>query len=222
TEGWPRHRVGDKVRVWLADGTLRILRIAAVLAVGTGAGGAYVTPANAPGARADRVDVRVRARADRAVVESALRAVDGVRLLTKDQWVTASRPASNRAARVGVFLVLGIAVLYTAVALVNTLLMAASDRGRELRSLRLTGATRAQLLRLTALEALIVVIAGAFLGLLVTLVDLSGMSAALGLLSAPPALSPPWTALGATTAVCALLAVAASTAALAARSDQKP
>lgn len=222
TEEWARHRVGDKVRVWLADGTLRILRIAAVLAVGTGAGGAYVTPANAPGARADRVDVRVRARADRAVVESALRAVDGVRLLTKDQWVTASRPASNRAARVGVFLVLGIAVLYTAVALVNTLLMAASDRGRELRSLRLTGATRAQLLRLTALEALIVVIAGAFLGLLVTLVDLSGMSAALGLLSAPPALSPPWTALGATTAVCALLAVAASTAALAARSDQKP
>ncbi|QNP72158.1 ABC transporter permease [Streptomyces roseirectus] len=221
TEEWARHRAGEKVRVWLADGTPRTLRIAAVLAVGTGANGAYVTPANAPGAVVDRVDVRVRAGADRAAVESALRAVDGARTFTGEQWVRAARPAANRAARVGVFLVLGIAVLYTTIALVNTLLMAASDRGRELASLRLTGATRAQLLRLTALEALVVVIAGAVLGLLVTLVDLSGMSAALRLLSAPPVLSPPWAALGAVTAVCALLAVLASAAALAARAGRK-
>ncbi|WP_416973863.1 FtsX-like permease family protein [Streptomyces sp. 4F14] len=221
TQEWARHRVGEAVRVWLADGTPRTLRIAAVLAVGTGAGGAYVTPANAPGAAVDRVDVRVRAGADRTAVESALRAVDGARTLTVDQWVAAARPASNRAARVGVFLVLGIALLYTALALVNTLLMAASDRGRELTSLRLTGATRAQLLRLTALEALIVVVAGALLGLLVTLVDLSGMAAALGLLSAPPALSPPWATLGALTAVCALLAAGASVTALTARAGRK-
>ncbi|MET8983770.1 ABC transporter permease [Streptomyces sp. NPDC004539] len=221
TEEWARHRVGEKVGVWLADGTPRTLRIAAVLAVGTGAGGAYVTPANAPGATVDRVDVRVRAGADRTAVEAALRAVGGVRTLTTAQWASATRPASNRAARVGVFLVLGIAVLYTALALVNTLLIAASDRGRELTSLRLAGATRAQLLRLTALEALVVVGAGACLGLLVTFAELSGMSAALHLLSAPPALSPPWAALGAVTAVCALLAVLASAAALGARAGRK-
>ncbi|HEY8985231.1 MAG TPA: FtsX-like permease family protein [Streptomyces sp.] len=217
TEEWARHRVGDKVRVWLADGTPRTLRIAAVVAAGTGADGAYVTPANAPGSTVDRVAVRVRAGADRTAVEAALRAADGVRTLTKDQWVASTRPASNHAARVGVFLVLGIALLYTAVALVNTLLMAASDRGRELASLRLTGATRAQLLCLIALESLIVVTAGASLGLLVTLTELAGTTTALHLLSAPPALSPPWPALAAVTATCALLAALASTTALAAR-----
>lgn len=44
---WERHTVGEKVTVWLGDGTRRSLRIAATLATGTGNNGAYVTPANA-------------------------------------------------------------------------------------------------------------------------------------------------------------------------------
>ncbi|MCZ9340907.1 ABC transporter permease, partial [Streptomyces sp. TRM76130] len=56
-EEWERHTVGERIPVRLGDGTRRTLRVAAVLAVGTGGNGVYVTPANAPGAPVDRVEV---------------------------------------------------------------------------------------------------------------------------------------------------------------------
>lgn len=52
TEEWARHRVGQRVRVWLGDGTPRTLRIAAVLSIGTGDNGAYVTCGQQPAAGA--------------------------------------------------------------------------------------------------------------------------------------------------------------------------
>ncbi|MFI5471417.1 FtsX-like permease family protein [Streptomyces cacaoi] len=206
TEEWARHRVGQRVRVWLGDGTSKTLRIAAVLSIGTGDNGAYVTPANAGGGGVDRVDVRVRAGADPTAVAARLRAVDGVRVMDKAQWVRAAQPQTNRTTRLGMLLVLGIALLYTGISLANTLAMAAAERRADLTALRLAGATSGQILRLAATEALIAVAVGALLGLLVTAVNLTGLSAALHLLSAPPTIALPWQALTWTTAACALLA----------------
>ncbi|MDQ0581587.1 FtsX-like permease family protein [Streptomyces rishiriensis] len=208
TEEWARHRVGQRVRVWLGDGTPKTLRIAAVLSVGTGDNGAYVTPANAGGGGVDRVDVRVRAGADRTEVAARLRTVDGVRVTNTTQWVRAALPQTNRTTRLGMLLVLGIALLYTGISLANTLVMAAAERRPALTALRLTGATGGQVLRLAATEALTAVAVGALLGLLVTVVNLTGLSAALHLLSAPAAIVLPWQAIAWTTAACALLATA--------------
>ncbi|WP_460066574.1 FtsX-like permease family protein [Streptomyces sp. YKOK-I1] len=217
TEEWAQHRVGQRVRVWLGDGTSRSLRIAAVLATGTGESGVWVSAADAGGAAVDRVDVRVRAGADaRAVaaglraVAAGLRAVGGVRVLSRAQWVAAARPETNRTTRLGVLLVLGVALVYTGISLVNTLVMAAAERRRETAVLRLAGATGGQILRLTAAEALTVVGVGAVLGLLVTVVNLAGMWGALCLVSAPATLVVPWSALGGVTAACAVLAVGAA------------
>ncbi|MEU3545384.1 ABC transporter permease [Streptomyces longwoodensis] len=212
TREWARHRVGERVRVWRGDGTPRTLRIAAVVATGTGGDGAWVTPANAPGAGVDRVDVRVRAGASAVTVARHLRSVEGVRLLTKAQWVRASWPPPNRTTRLGVLLVLGIALLYTGLSVANSALMAASARRTELATLRLTGLTRAQILRLTAMESLTVVALGAALGVLVTVADLSGMTAALHLLGAPAPLTVPWRPLAWTTTACAVLSLTASLA----------
>ncbi|MEU9306749.1 FtsX-like permease family protein [Streptomyces sp. NPDC048256] len=206
TEEWARHRVGQQVRVWLGDGTPRTLRIAAVLSIGTGDNGAYVTPANAGGGGVDRVDVRVRAGAHPTAVGARLRTVDGVRVTSRTQWVRAALPQTNRTTRLGMLLVLGIALLYTGISVANTLAMAAAERRADLTALRRAGATSGQILRLTATEALIAVAVGALLGLLVTAVNLTGLSAALHLLSAPPTIAPPWQALTWTTAACALLA----------------
>ncbi|MFJ9023639.1 FtsX-like permease family protein [Streptomyces sp. NPDC102259] len=206
TEEWARHEVGQRVRVWLADGTPKTLRIAAVLSIGTGDNGAYVTPANAGGGGVDRVDVRVRAGADPTAVAARLRTVDGVRVMDRAQWVRAAHPQTNRTTRLGVLLVLGIALLYTGISLANTLAMAAAERRPDLTALRMAGATRGQILRLAATEALIAVAVGALLALLVTAVNLTGLSAALHLLSAPTAIALPWQALAWTTAACALLA----------------
>jgi len=215
-EEWARHEVGEHVTVWLGDGTRRSLRIAAVMPVGTGDNGVYITPANARGAVVDRVEVRVREGAEAMSVRAALRsAAPGATLLTRDAWLAAAHPATGFTAadpttRLGYLLVLGIALLYTALSLANTLLMATSDRTRELTALRRAGATHTQVLRLVALESLTVVAAGAILGLLVTALNLTGMWTALGLQSARSPIHVPWPELGTITAACAVLAVVAA------------
>lgn len=211
-EEWERHRVGDRVGVWLGDGTRRFLRVAAVLRTGTGDNGVYVTPANAPGARPDRADVRLTADTDPTTAATALRAAAGpsAEVRTTDEWIRATHPESSRTTRHGLHLVLGIALLCTTLALVNTVIMATSDRAPELAALRLAGATRAQTLRLVAAEALAVVAVGGLLGLLVALLNLLGMRGALALLEVPAPVRLPWPALGAILAACAALAVTAS------------
>jgi putative ABC transport system permease protein len=134
----------------------------------------------------------------------------GGQVLTKDQWVHASYPETNRTTRLGLLLVLGIALLYTGISLANTMVMATSDRVRDLAVLRLAGATRWQVLRLVGAEALTVVTVGGVLGLLVAGVNLLGMWSALGLLSAPTTIEIPWTAIGAVVGACAVLAVVSS------------
>nr|WP_205615373.1 FtsX-like permease family protein [Streptomyces harenosi] len=208
-EEWERHGVGQRVRVWLGDGTRRTLRIAAVMPVGTGGNGVYVTPANAPGAVPDRAEVRVAEGADRAAVAAglreAVRSSDG-RVRTAGAWLRATSPQADGRTRAGLALVLGIVLLYAGIALAGTLVMATSGRGPELRSLRLAGATRAQVLRLVAAEALTVTVVGGVLGVLVAAVNLLGMDGALRLLSAPAGWVLPWPALGAVTGACAVTA----------------
>ncbi|MFC8388026.1 FtsX-like permease family protein [Streptomyces sp. NPDC057238] len=212
-EEWERHTVGQRVRVWLGDGTERTLRIAAVMTTGTGDNGVYVTPANAPGARADRVDVALADGADARVVAAGLeRAVRpaGGRVLTSEQWLSATAPGTERTTRYGLLLVLGIALLYTGISLANTMVMATSDRVRDLAVLRLAGATRWQVLRMVGAESLTVVAVGAVLGLTVAALNLAGMWGALALLSAPATITLPWSTLAAVTAACAVLATASA------------
>ncbi|MFG2354993.1 FtsX-like permease family protein [Streptomyces sp. NPDC048521] len=213
-EEWRRHTSGSRVTVWLGDGTRRTLRIAAVMATGTGDNGVYVTPRNAPGAPVDRVDVAVAEDADPAAVAAGLRAAVREahgRVRTGQQWVEAGHPANDRTTRLGLLLVLGIALVYTGICVINTMVMAHRDRLRDLVVLRSTGATRGQLLRLVALDALTVVAVGTVLGLLTAALHLAGIAAALHLLSAPAVVRVPWSVIGATVGVCALLAVTAAT-----------
>jgi putative ABC transport system permease protein len=207
---WERHTVGERVDVWLGDGTRRSLRIAAVMTVGTGGNGVYVTPRNAPSAPVDRIDVRLEDGADTAAVAAGLRQAlrtTGGRLLTGEAWARATYPETNRTTLMGFFLVLGIALLYTGISLANTMVMATADRVRELAALRLAGATSRQVLRLVGAEALMVVVVGALLGAVVAWLNLAGMWSALGLLSVRTSIAMPWATLAAVVGVCAVLAV---------------
>lgn len=227
-EEWTRHEVGQRVTVWLGDGTRRSLRIAAVMPVGTGDNGVYVTPANARGAAVDRVEVK--GSATEAELRRALGATDAT-LLTRDAWLRTTYPTAtftdaDQRTRLGLLLVLGIALLYTGISLANTLLTATSDRRREFASLRLAGATTGQVLRLVAVESLLVVGVGAVLGLLVTALELTGLWSALSLQSARSPIRLPWPELAATTGACTLLAVISAVVpaavALRARAERRP
>ncbi|MFI9747879.1 ABC transporter permease [Streptomyces sp. NPDC052494] len=205
-EEFERRRVGETVEIWRADGSGPVrLRVVAVLALGTGDNGPYVTRANAPGAPLDRID----ARGGGAATARALEASGGT-VRTADAWAAAAHPASSPQTRLGMILVLGIALVYTVIGLANTLLMATSVRGGELASLRLAGATRAQILRVVTGEAALATAIGTLLGLGVTAAVLGTLGAGLASLSAPVALVLPWATAGAAAAVCAAVAVAAS------------
>ncbi|MGK9460626.1 FtsX-like permease family protein [Streptomyces sp. G6] len=212
-EEWEQHSVGERVRVWLGDGTERTLRIAAVMPTGTGDNGVYVTSANAPGAPVDRVDVTVAAGSDADAVAEALRGAVGPaggQVSDRAAWLASAHPETGTTTRAGLLLVLGIALLYTGISLVNTMVMATSDRTRDLAALRLAGATRWQVLRLTGAESLTVVAVGAVLGLVVAVLNLAGMWGALRLLSVHSTPDLPWTALAGVIGTCAVLAVIAS------------
>lgn len=116
------------------------------------------------------------------------------------------------ASRLGLLVVLGIILAYTAIALVNILLMAASDRTAERASLRLLGATRGQVVRYVAGEALLVVAIGVVLAAAVAVVSLAGLWSSLVQIAGPIAISVPWPAIGAVTAGCVGLAVVAAVA----------
>ncbi|MFJ6883957.1 FtsX-like permease family protein [Streptomyces californicus] len=211
-EEWLTTEVGDRVSVWLGDGRTADLRIAAVLATGTGDNGVYVTERNAAGAPVDRVDLALpRDSADSAAsVLGAAAEATGVQLLTGDRWVDAHYPRSSENTRLGLWLILGIALVYTGIALANTQMMATSDRVRDLASLRLTGATKGQALRLVAVEALVVVAVGAVLGAVIAGVNLLGVWSALGLLGVWSGVVVPWGTVAAVIGASALLATAAS------------
>lgn len=103
-------------------------------------------------------------------------------------------------------MILGIALLCTATALANTLVMATSDRVRDLAVLRLAGATAPQVLRLVAAEAVVAVGVGAVLGGVVAAVNLLVVWGALVLLGVMSAVVVPWGTLGLVVAAAALLA----------------
>lgn len=217
-EEWERRRVGERVDVWLGDGRPASLRIVAVLARGTGDGGAYVTAANAGvGATVDRVDVGLRAGADRGEVAEALRGrggerdggESGLRVRSAEEWLAATHPATKPQTRLGLLVLLGIAMVYTAISLAGTLLMATSVRGPELRSLRMAGATWGQVRMVVAGESLLAVGVGTALGLAVTAVNLGALSTGLARLSAPAGVVVPWGVVGVAVGVCAVVGAGA-------------
>ncbi|MGW4230364.1 ABC transporter permease [Streptomyces sp. NPDC004980] len=212
-EEWETRTLGERVTVWLGDGRRVSLRVAGVMRVGTGNSGVYVTAKNAGGADVDRVDVALREGADRTAVAGLLAEAGdawGTEILTKDAWLTAQQPRTGGNTRAGLLLILGIALLYTGIALANTLVMATSDRVRELAALRLTGATKQQVLRLVAVEALMVVAVGAVLGGLVAGLNLLGVKAALELLHVSSPVVVPWAAVGGVLGASAVLAPVAA------------
>lgn len=209
-EEWMTTAVGERVGVWLADGRKVTLRVAAVLSTGTGNNGVYVTPRNAGGAAVDRIDVKATESTGRSAAAAQLEAAGratGTEVVTRAGWLAANHRQSGENTRLGLLMILLIALVYTGIALANTQVMATSDRVRDLAVLRLAGATKAQVLRSVGAEALVVVAVGAVLGGAVAALNLLGVRAALGLLDVHSAVVVPWGVVGSVVAVSALLAV---------------
>ncbi|MCW2765846.1 MAG: hypothetical protein JWO11_1805 [Nocardioides sp.] len=90
------------------------------------------------------------------------------RLLTSDEWIDQVDQETRAANNVGLWVLLGPAGLYAGIAIVNAILIGASQRRRQLRVIRLLGATREQVRRMAVWEAGLVGAAALLVGGLVT------------------------------------------------------
>ncbi|MEU9102537.1 FtsX-like permease family protein [Streptomyces sp. NPDC048361] len=88
------------------------------------------------------------------------------------------------------YLVLGVVVGYATIALINTQVLATTERRREFMLQRLIGATRRQVLRMMTVEAVLVAVAGLVLGALVAVLTLVPLS--LSVLGSPVPDGSPW------------------------------
>ncbi|MFJ6619868.1 FtsX-like permease family protein [Kitasatospora sp. NPDC091335] len=149
------------------------------------------------------------------LIAGSVKDLDDRSIVVNDEW-----PVTEVGRQVDVWRA---ALVYSLIALAGTAVAATGDRRRDLATLRLTGATGGQVLYVVAVEAAVVVVAGALLGLVVTALNVMGTWSALSVLvgsGAPPAL--PWATMAAVTAACAAVAVPASVLAAAAALRGRP
>ncbi len=205
---WNRH-VGDTVRLWLADGSEVSLRVTAVLSTADTADSAFVTPRYAGAALPAQIYVRLRPGSSRAAVSVALAAATrdlGARAQPVADWTAAANAKNAEQTLLGLIVILGIAVVYSAIAIVNTLAMATAERKRDLAVLQLAGATRRQVLRVLAAESMLIVLVGVTLAAGVTVITFAGLLSALYQLVGSTPVSVPWVTICVTVAACAVVA----------------
>jgi len=185
------YHVGSQVSMTLPDGTPARVTIVAVYSRQLGFGDLVL----AHDLVAPHVDVPLD---DELLVKApgvspgalaaALKADPGLGIRDR---VRAQASHNDAGAKIG-YVTLGLIVAFTAIAVVNTLAMSISDRGREFAALRLTGATRRQVQRMLGWETATAVAVAAALGLAIAAAVLttyaSGMTRGTGGLSVPPAM----------------------------------
>ena len=199
-----RWKVGETASLWLGDATPVRLRVVAVLAKQVDLTDTVLLPWEL---RAGHAQPLANVVYLRGVPAST---VDGVAVIPVRDFVSVADEEQRETNRLAAIGVLGMALLYTGIAIANTLVMATADRSRELATLRLSGATPRQLLRMIGVEAVLVTCVGVLLAAVVTAVVVAGMRAALDGLAPSVRIDAPWRVLAGITAACLLTAVLAS------------
>jgi putative ABC transport system permease protein len=160
---------------------------------------------------ADTVYLGLTPGTDLAAVRRVAAAGGGAVLSTAD-YLSATDAEQARINRLALLAVLGMALLYTGIAIANTLVLATGDRAAELAALRLAGATPRQVLRMIGVEAVLVTGVGLLLAAGVTAITLIGMRIGLVALAPTVPMIIPWLPVGGIAAACLVIAVLASLA----------
>jgi putative ABC transport system permease protein len=212
-------RVGATMRLWRPDGTPVLLRVVAILAPGLSGVSLVVDAGNAGDAMPGVVYVRLRGGAAGATAATAataaasLRAVAGqagARVVPASRWSAAVSDQQAEQNQVGLELLLGIAIAYSAIGIASTSLMSTSGRGRELALLRLTGATRRQIAWIISAESLALTFAAVAASAVISGLVLGGLWAAFARAAGFTPIVVPWLLVAIITGASALIGVVAS------------
>ncbi|SDY08843.1 putative ABC transport system permease protein [Amycolatopsis xylanica] len=170
--------LGGSVKLRLGDATLVEVRVVSIFEREQGLGKIVVDRALVAGHTNSQRDDQVLIKADASALP-VLKAQFPDLVVADGASVEAARTGALRANMWINLLVVGIIMLYTGIAVVNTLVMATGARRREFALLRLVGATRKQVLRTTRWESALVVVSSIILGSAVAAATLVPISIAL-------------------------------------------
>ncbi|GAA2879852.1 hypothetical protein Acy02nite_26540 [Actinoplanes cyaneus] len=205
--------VGDEIQLWQADTTPLRPRVVAVLPPALDLGLTVLLPypsaASPAGPSAVGADaVYLAGAGDPGLIAAA--AGPAGQVATPDAYFAGQAAEANRMNNLAMVALLGLTLLYTAIAIANTLVMSTADRARDIAVLRLGGATPRQVLTVIAAETGTVVTLGVLLAAAVTAAMLAGLRSRLAELVTTAEIAAPWAVIAAVTGVCVLVAFAAS------------
>jgi putative ABC transport system permease protein len=144
-----------------------------------------------------------------ADLEELLAGTDA-RVLTADAWIDETDKQTRAGNNIGLWVLLGPAGLYSAIAIVNAVLIGASQRRAQLRTISLLGATSRQLRRMALWEAGLIGAAALLVGGAIT--GLFGWTVRVATSADVPnqPFTMPWLPLAAIAATCAALIMVAA------------
>ncbi|GLX93678.1 ABC transporter permease [Herbidospora sp. NBRC 101105] len=135
----------------------------------------------------------------------------GARVVDVAAYAAEADAEEDRLVWIATLLLVVVSTAYAGVAIVNTMVMSAAGRVRDLEVLRLSGATPRQVRGTVAAESALVVLLGAGLGTVVALPALFGIRGAFAeAMNTDVPLVIPWPLIGGLVAVCLVLAAGAS------------
>jgi putative ABC transport system permease protein len=205
---WDKH-VGDTMSLWQPDGTPVSLKVIAVTAASLSGPSLMVDLHNAGAAMPDRVYVKTESSTSGAALLAAARSQDA-RVVPVSSWSAAVSDQQAKQNQVGLELLLGIAIAYSAIGIASTFLMSVGSRRPELALLLKTGATRRQIVWFTAAESVVLTLIGIVASAVVSGLFLGSLYASFtGEFGSVP-LSIPWPPIGAILTGSVVIALLAS------------
>ena len=205
---WNKH-VGDTMSLWRADGTPMSLRIVAVVAATLSGPSLIVDQGNAGTVLPDRAYVSADSAAAAAALRAAARS-QHARVEPVASWTGAVADKQAEQNRVGLELLLGIAVSYCAIGMASTFLMSVAGRRSELALLHKSGAIRRQITWFIAAESLVLTLIAIAVSAVIACLVLGGLHLAIDREVGAVPVVIPWAPAGAILAGCVVIAVLTS------------
>ncbi|GAB3582407.1 hypothetical protein GCM10027445_55680 [Amycolatopsis endophytica] len=182
--------VGSTVTARIGDRELD-LRIVAVLPETLGGGAEFLLPRDiVPAGLLASAPTESIVRLGPGAEPAALAAHGEV--TTVDEWLDRAGAEQQETSTGIMTVIMGLAGLYALIAVINAVVIAATDRRREFAVARVTGLTRGQVVRSAVLESGAVTAIGLVLGGLAASVTLIGISSATGRITGQAVLVVPW------------------------------
>ena len=209
-------RLGATMSLWRPDGIPVSLRVVAILAPSRSGVSLVVDAGYAGNAMPSVLYVRLRggpASATGPAAVAALQAVArqaGDRVVPASRWSAAVSDRRNAQNQVGLELLLGIAIAYSAIGIASTSLMSTSGRKAELELLRLSGATRRQIAWIISAESLALTFVAVAVSAAISGLVLGGLWVAFARAAGSTPIAVPWLLIAVITGACALIGVVAS------------